>query len=235
MTPPSPPPVDARLLLEHAQWMRRLARRLVHDAESAEDLSQETWTRLLERPPDLERPFRGWIATVMRNLVRTEQRGAARRAARERLSARAEAEPSSLELFERAALQRELVQAVLELDEPYRTVVLLRYFEERTPSEIAQRERVPLATVKTRLARGIARLRERLERTRTPDGRASVLFALARGLSPAPAPPPAWTVLSFAMNAKLVFPLVLCIFPELLIVILAPAMIQLVRVLSESA
>jgi len=34
---------------------------------------------------------------------------------------------------------------------------------------------------------------------------------------------------------KLVFPLVLCIFPELLIVILAPAMIQLIRVLSESA
>jgi tight adherence protein C len=34
---------------------------------------------------------------------------------------------------------------------------------------------------------------------------------------------------------KLVFPLVLCIFPELLVVILAPAMIQLVRTLGDSA
>lgn len=200
---PSPTPADARLLLEHAQWIRRLARSLVHDPQGAEDLSQETWTRLLERPPSLERPFRGWIATVMRNLVHAEHRGAARRSARERASARAEAEPSSHELLERATLQRELVQAVLELDEPYRTTLLLRYFEERSPAEIAVRERIPLATVKTRLARGIARLRERLGRTHGPDGRTSVLAALAALESPSAPPLLAWTALPLAMNAKL--------------------------------
>ncbi len=199
----SPPPADARLLLEHAQWIRRLARGLVHDPERAEDLSQETWTRLLERPPGLERPFRGWIATVMRNLLRAERRGAARRSAREQASARAEAEPSSHELVERAALQRELVQAVLELDEPYRTTILLRYFEERSPSEIAARERLPLATVKTRLARGTARLRARLGRTHGPDGRTSVLAALAALELPRAPSVLAWTALPLAMNAKL--------------------------------
>lgn len=203
MTPSSPPPADAQVLLEHAQWMRRLARSLVRDGERAEDLAQETWTRILMRPPALDRPFRGWIATVMRNLVRAEQRGAARRTARERASARAEAEPSSHELVERAALQREMVQAVLELDEPYRTTVLLRYFEERTPSEIAARERIPLATVKTRLARGIAQLRARLGRTRAPDGRASVLLALAQLESPSIPSALAWTALPLAMNAKI--------------------------------
>jgi RNA polymerase sigma-70 factor (ECF subfamily) len=203
MTPSSPPPADARVLLEHALWMRRLARTLVHDSERAEDLAQETWTRILERPPALDRPFRGWIATVMRNLLRAEHRGAVRRAAREQASARPEAEPSSHELVERAALQREMVAAVLELSEPYRTTVLLRYFDDHTPSEIAARERIPVATVKTRLARGIAQLRERLGRTRTPDGRASVLLALARLESPPVPTALAWTALPLAMNAKI--------------------------------
>ncbi|HEX6882879.1 MAG TPA: sigma-70 family RNA polymerase sigma factor, partial [Planctomycetota bacterium] len=121
MSSSSLPPLDAQLLLEHAPWMRRLARSLTASPERAEDLSQETWRRLLESPPRLDQPFRGWIATVMRNLVRAEGRGHARRTARELASARPEAEPSSHELVERAALQRELVQAVLELEEPYRT------------------------------------------------------------------------------------------------------------------
>jgi RNA polymerase sigma factor (sigma-70 family) len=222
MTRASPSPADAERLLEHARWMRGLARSLVGDGARAEDLAQETWTRLLESPPRLDQPFRGWIATVMRNLVRAEGRGSARRAARELASARPEAEPSSHELVERAALQRELVQAVLELEEPYRTAILLRYFEERTPPEIAARERLPLATVKTRLARGLARLRERLARTHAPDGRASVLALLAeldgpRGApgqasppcSPTGASPAPWTLASLAMNAKLLAPLVL--------------------------
>ena len=210
MSSSAPPPADTQLLLEHARWMRRLARSLVRDPARAEDLSQEAWTRILARPPRLDRPFRGWIATVMRNLVRAERRGDARRTARERLSARDEAEPSGDELVERAALQRELVQAVLELEEPYRATILLRYFEERTPSAIAERERIPVATVKTRLARGIALLRARLARTRTSDGRASVLFALARiaGAPPIHPPPLVWTALPFAMNAKLLFTLV---------------------------
>lgn len=205
MPPSGLPPIDAHPLLEHAQWMRRLARSLVADPDRAEELSQETWRRILERPPRLDRPFRGWIATVMRNLVRAEHRGTVRRATRERSSARPEAEPSAHELLDRATLQRELVQAVLELDEPYRTTILLRYFEERTPQEIAARGPLPLPTVKTRLARGLALLRERLERTRAPDGKSSALLALARFGAGPPHPSPhlvPLTVASVLMNSK---------------------------------
>lgn len=190
--------------------MRRLARSLVADPERADELSQETWKRILEHPPRLDRPFRGWIATVMRNLLRAEHRGAQRRATRERAGAREEAQPSSLELLERATLQRELVQAVLVLEEPYRTTILLRYFEDLTPQEIAARERVPLPTVKTRLARGIAKLREALGRTHGPDGRTSVLAALIRiETLPRSAPWIPWTAASLLMNAKLALPLAL--------------------------
>ena len=85
---PSSPAADAERLLEHAVWIKRLARTLVHDGERADELSQETWLRLLQRPPRLDQPVRGWIATVMRNLVRSEHRGEIGRAScRERVYA----------------------------------------------------------------------------------------------------------------------------------------------------
>jgi len=52
--------------------------------------------------------------------------------------------------------------AVAMLDEPYREVVALRFFAERSLAEIATETGRPLGTVKTHLHRGLARLRERL-------------------------------------------------------------------------
>jgi RNA polymerase sigma-70 factor, ECF subfamily len=53
--------------------------------------------------------------------------------------------------------------AVASLDEPYREVVALRFFAERSLAEIAQATDRPLGTVKTHLHRGLARLRRTLE------------------------------------------------------------------------
>lgn len=53
--------------------------------------------------------------------------------------------------------------AVASLDEPYREVVALRFFAERSLAEIAQATDRPLGTVKTHLHRGLARLRRALE------------------------------------------------------------------------
>src|SRR5262249_32989814 len=121
---------ELTVLLGQAGWTRALARRLAADVHLAEDLVQDAWVAALERPPDLGRPVRGWLASVLRHrwlaLVRTGERGRAR----ERAVAPDEAWPSTHELVERAAVQRELVAAVLELDEPYRATVLLRFFEE---------------------------------------------------------------------------------------------------------
>jgi RNA polymerase sigma-70 factor (ECF subfamily) len=169
--------------------MRRLARSLVRDPELAEELAQETWIRLLQQPPRTGGPVRGWIATVMRNLRRTEVRGRTRREARELETWVERPAPQPPDLLERAQLQRALVDAVLALEEPYRRTVLLRYFEERTPSAIARQEGLPVATVKTRLSRGLAQLRERLGRTEEPGGRGSVLAGLlAVELASRPAP-----------------------------------------------
>jgi RNA polymerase sigma-70 factor (ECF subfamily) len=61
---------------------------------------------------------------------------------------------------ERDALLRAAVAA---LDEPYREVVALRFFAERSLAEIAEATDRPLGTVKTHLHRGLARLRQALE------------------------------------------------------------------------
>jgi RNA polymerase sigma-70 factor (ECF subfamily) len=53
--------------------------------------------------------------------------------------------------------------AVAGLDEPYREVVALRFFAERSLLEIAEATDRPLGTVKTHLHRGLARLRTVLE------------------------------------------------------------------------
>jgi RNA polymerase sigma-70 factor (ECF subfamily) len=53
--------------------------------------------------------------------------------------------------------------AVASLDEPYREVVALRFFAERSLAEIAEATDRPLGTVKTHLHRGLARLRRTLE------------------------------------------------------------------------
>ncbi len=53
--------------------------------------------------------------------------------------------------------------AVASLDEPYREVVALRFFAERSLAEIAESTDRPLGTVKTHLHRGLARLRSALE------------------------------------------------------------------------
>ena len=53
--------------------------------------------------------------------------------------------------------------AVASLDEPYREVVALRFFAERSLAEIAEVTGRPLGTVKTHLHRGLERLRRALD------------------------------------------------------------------------
>jgi RNA polymerase sigma-70 factor (ECF subfamily) len=63
----------------------------------------------------------------------------------------------------RSERDAEVRAAVASLDEPYREVVALRFFADRSLAEIAVATDRPLGTVKTHLHRGLARLRRALE------------------------------------------------------------------------
>lgn len=150
-------------LLQHAAFVRRLARSLLRDPHAAADVEQETWRASLERPPRSADP-RGWLARVVRNFAQRRRRAEGRRSAREECVARPEAEPSAEAALERTETLQRVVDAVRGLEEPYRATILARYYEDLAPRAIAARDGVPLETVHTRLKRGLARLRERLER-----------------------------------------------------------------------
>jgi RNA polymerase sigma-70 factor (ECF subfamily) len=176
----------------HAQrdWVRRVARALVADPNAADDLEQEVWVKALEKKPVVRRSVRAWLGAVLRNAAVDRHRADRRRTTHEAAAAPAEkAVPGPLDLVARAESLQRVGAAVLALREPYRTTLLLRYFEDLTPAEIARRLDVPRETVRTRLHRGLAELRDQLDVG--PEGERRewlLLLALPPGAEGAAAP-----------------------------------------------
>jgi len=154
------PPLDADRLLEHAAWVRRLAGRLLSDPNSADDAAQDAYATALTTGPREASRTRAWFAAVVRHFVRRAQRSDERRARREAGAAQPERVDSTAEIVARAQASRVVVNAVLELPEPYRTTILMRWFDELPPARIAEVRGEPVETVRTRLKRGQALLRE---------------------------------------------------------------------------
>jgi RNA polymerase sigma-70 factor (ECF subfamily) len=72
--------------------------------------------------------------------------------------------PTPLELVEAGDVSRAVASAVAALPPEQREVIVLKEYQGLTFVEIAEVLGVPLSTVKTRLYRGLAQLRHRLER-----------------------------------------------------------------------
>ena len=156
-------------LLLHAGFVRSLARSLVLDEHTAADLSQATWLSLLKHPPAEGKPVRPWLARVLRNLRISSFRTESRRKKRERVVARPEGLPSTEEVVEKMETRRLLIEAVLDLPEPYRSTMIFRYYDGYSSREIANRLGLPLETVRTRVKRGLDQLRKQLDHLHDND------------------------------------------------------------------
>jgi RNA polymerase sigma-70 factor (ECF subfamily) len=189
---------DPELLLRHASFVRALARRLTCDESSADDLVQDTWLAALERPSASVRSPERWLRGIVANLWREGRRSVERRRTREELAARAEESTSSFDTLDSAIIGRKLAAVVLELDEPFRTAVLLRYYEDLSPREIAERLHVPVKTVSSRLSRGLDRVRTNWKRIHGDDPRAwlGALLAIVRPSRALPDTAPSATAVS---------------------------------------
>lgn len=168
-------PQDPEQLAAQSQWLRHLAISLV-GGQDADDVVQETLLVAMRRPgiQGGEGPLRAWLSGIARNIARSGRRQAGRRDRRERDYGEALPRhvPGSDEVVERAARGAELIEAVLALDEPYRTAVLLAYEERLSALAIAERTGATPAAVRKRISRGIASLRARLDADTGGAGRA---------------------------------------------------------------
>lgn len=150
-------------LLAERRWLEELARRLVRDPDAAADVAQQAWVKVLARRTTPVRNLRAWLASVVRSCAVDRARSESRRRSREDAVPPRAPEPTADDLLARAEAQRAVLDALLTLDPPSRTVVLLRYFENLEPVEIARRTGEPAGTVRSRLHRALATLRRRLD------------------------------------------------------------------------
>jgi RNA polymerase sigma-70 factor (ECF subfamily) len=151
----------------HRQRVRAAAQRVVTDAATAEDVTQEVFLRLWLRP-DLFDARRGSLAAFLcvmarsRALDRIRADGALDRA-RHRLGEYRALEPAAEEEPVAALVRRdeneELQRALLRLPDAQREAVTLAYGGGLNSVEIARRTHVGRATARSRLRLGLGKLR----------------------------------------------------------------------------
>jgi len=158
-------------LLEHFDFIHSLARSLVLDTNQAADIEQQTWLAALQNPPSRGTPIRLWLSKVALNFARKMYRSETRRTNHEHISSDSKYITSPYQILEQEEIRRSLIDAVLGLDEPYKTAVILRYYDGLKPKEIAKRLNIPVERVWTHLKRGLAQLRWKLDAQNSGDRR----------------------------------------------------------------
>jgi RNA polymerase sigma-70 factor (ECF subfamily) len=162
------------------RYQHRLLRYLLYltgNREVAEDLFQEVWMRVLVRGGQFngQSRFETWLFTIARNLLIDLRRKRTMSSLDELFEAGGDddrpvaieitdSDPTPFEHFSSLEDRERIAAALLQLDSLHREVLVLRFHEELSLEEIAKVTRAPLSTVKSRLYRGIAMIRPKLER-----------------------------------------------------------------------
>jgi RNA polymerase sigma-70 factor (ECF subfamily) len=150
------------------RWQQPVGRflfRLVGRAELVNDLCQEVLLRVYLAGPRY-RPsaaFSTWLYRIALNVTRD----AARRRRREPVSLSdrevVDRSPPPEANYQQHELENIVAQAVAELPEPLRTVLVLRQYEGMSFEEIARLTETPASTLKSRFAVALRRLRKQLQ------------------------------------------------------------------------
>jgi RNA polymerase sigma-70 factor (ECF subfamily) len=154
------------LLRRHEQGLLRHVHRMLRDEEAAYDALQETYLVVCRCLANLRErsSFRPWLYGVATRIcLKVRSRSARRREDADDGVDAVDGDP----LPDVVAAVRErkegLVSEVERLSPKVRSVVLLHFYEGMTLAECAAALEISTGTVKSRLAAGLARLRERLE------------------------------------------------------------------------
>ena len=166
-----------RLMREHVPALYRSAYRWTGTVDRAEDLVQQLLVRLYPRLAELRQldRVRPWALRVMYRIFVDELRRARASPVQFGLEESSDADlapgegeawidsgPGPAELTEQDLTQERVVRAWERLGEEHRTVLAMHDIEDYTLPELAQIMDIPLGTLKSRLHRARARLRELL-------------------------------------------------------------------------
>jgi len=152
------------LVQTHWQIALRVAFLVIGDQGEAEDVTQEAFVKAYHAMSRfrVDAPFRPWLLRIVRNEALNQRR---RRGRQERLSLRLThdpvsggAAPSPETTVLTAVERRTILEAVNELPDRYRDVVIHRYLVGLSEVETAATLRIPAGTVKSRTARALHRL-----------------------------------------------------------------------------
>jgi len=148
------------LIRDYQPRLFRLILAVSGNAEDAEDALQETLLRVYNALPSFrgDASFSTWLYRITlnstRNWIRTQTRASAERVARRLVQVGVD-EPIAVQdkLIEREKC--ELVRcAIAKLPEHYRQVILLRYYQDMSYDDISHVLRIPVGTVRSRIAQG---------------------------------------------------------------------------------
>jgi RNA polymerase sigma-70 factor (ECF subfamily) len=154
-------PLLAHLVEQHYAALYCYAFRLSGKAADAEDVVQQSFLTAHQKIGQLRDPQNGkaWLFTIARNAYLKSLRG---NAGTKLVSLEQAPEPGE-ECPQGIRFDNEQLQSVLnELEEEFRTPLILFYFEQFSYKEIAEQMDVPIGTVMSRLARGKTYLRQKL-------------------------------------------------------------------------
>lgn len=156
-----------QLMRGHIRSLYRYAYRWTGDVDQAEDLVQETLTRLYSEVPRLReiQSLRPWAARIMYRIFVDWLRRARRSPVLFQDTEDIDTPDESLDpalLAEQALQQERVVEAWGRLHEQHRVVLSLHEIEGYSLEEVASIIEVPLGTTKSRLHRARQSLRELL-------------------------------------------------------------------------
>ena len=162
-----------RLVYKYKDRVLNFIYRYMGDIAVAEDLAQETFYRLYVNKDSYKEiaKFSTWLYTIAGNLAKTELRKIKRRKTYSVSSLSKDDREFVLRAPETEYVdevsevgQAQLLQtALLELDEEFRNIIILREIQELSYELISKILKLPLGTVKSRINRGKLKLREILK------------------------------------------------------------------------
>jgi len=136
----------------------------------AEECVQEAFVQCYQKIYQLKNPqaFESWFYRILTRIcydyIKRNKNNISLEALKEAGQDFHSEKDDTEEIYEEKELKKFLINSLYTLDPNYRTIIILKYYQEFSIKEIAKIMKLPEGTVKSRLHRGIKKLEEKLKK-----------------------------------------------------------------------